>query len=75
VFSAYRQNLSAGGTCVRDSGSPGKSGAGCAVTAGAPTWLQYLWNSSMGSVSSPSAMATFGVFPAPASRIHQREVY
>jgi len=109
TFSAYQQNLAAGGTCVRDAGSPGQSGVGCAaaapgslaitanaaagnfnmhlqapgsgksgavtVTAGAPTWLQYLWNSSTGSVSSPSAMATFGVFPAPASRVHQREVY
>jgi hypothetical protein len=45
------------------------------VTAAAPAWLQYLWNSTSGSNSSPSAMATFGVFPAPASRVHQREVY
>jgi MSHA biogenesis protein MshQ len=109
AFSAYQQHLSAGQTCVRDSGTPGLSGAGCAasaggsiairanaaaggfnlhlsapgdgnygavtVTAGAPTWLQYLWNPTSGSNSSPFAMATFGVFPAPATRVYQREVY
>lgn len=33
AFSNYLQNLSAGETCVRDSGSPGVSGAGCAAAA------------------------------------------
>ncbi|MBS0393274.1 MAG: hypothetical protein JSR54_01545 [Proteobacteria bacterium] len=109
AFSAYQQNLSAGETCVRDSGSPGVSGQGCAtaagaslryratalagdfnlilaapgsgnsgaltVTAAAPSWLQYLWNAASGSNSNPAAMATFGVFPGPASRVYQREVY
>jgi hypothetical protein len=41
------------------------------VTATAPAWLQYTWGSSL----NPSAIATFGEFPAPASRVHQREVY
>lgn len=106
VFSNYQLNLSAGETCVRDTGSPGLSGQGCTaasgsyrasaaagdfnlilaapgsgnsgaltVTATAPAWLQYLWNASSGSNSSPSGMASFGVFPGPASRIYQREVY
>ena len=35
AFSAYQANLSAGETCVRDSGSPGGSGLGCAAAAGA----------------------------------------
>ena len=109
AFSSYQLNLSAGKTCVRDSGSPGLSGSGCAVaapasiaykaaaaagnfnlvlaapgagangaltvTAVAPAWLQYLWNTSAGVNSSPSGMATFGVFPGETSRIYQREVY
>ena len=33
ALSNYRLNLTAGKTCVRDSGSPGASGAGCAVAA------------------------------------------
>ncbi len=105
------QLTAAGQTCVRDSGSPGISGAGCAapaasrylpiawggpptppplgsfnlilaapgaghagtvsVTAAAPSWLQYNWGGSV----NPSGLATFGVFPGPASRVHQREVY
>ncbi len=105
AFSNYQLSLSAGETCVRDSGSPGTSGAGCSsaaaagiryrptavggnfnlylaapgsgnsgavtVTATAPAWLQYPWGSS----SNPVGVATFGVFPGPASRVHQREVY
>lgn len=107
-FSAYQMNLAAGKTCVRDSGTPGVSGAGCAaaaptatamlatasagnfnlylaapgagsngavtVTATAPAWLQYSWTSPA-VTSSPSALATFGIFPGPASRIYEREVY
>ena len=105
AFSNYRPNLAAGETCVRDTGSPGRSGVGCAapaapgvqyrssalagdfnlilaapgagnagassVTAAAPSWLQYQW----GSTFNPLGMATFGVFPGPSSRVHQREVY
>lgn len=105
AFSNYQLNLSAGKTCVRDSGSPGVSGAGCAaagpaseqyrstpsagnfnlnlaapgsgnagalsVTATAPAWLQYPWSGGQ----NPLGFATFGVFPGPASRIYQREVY
>ncbi|MGO9988123.1 MAG: DUF6701 domain-containing protein [Steroidobacteraceae bacterium] len=105
AFSNYQQNLTAGETCVLDTGNPGRSGVGCAapasagmqylspaaagnfnlilaapgagdtgalsVTATAPAWLQYNWGSSQ----NPSGMATFGVFPGPASRVHQREVY
>ncbi|HVS22974.1 MAG TPA: DUF6701 domain-containing protein, partial [Gammaproteobacteria bacterium] len=39
AFSAYTKNLSPGETCVRDSGSPGASGAGCA--AAAPVGQRY----------------------------------
>jgi MSHA biogenesis protein MshQ len=109
AFSNYLQNLAAGETCVRDTGSPGVSGAGCAaaaasslqydpvaiggafnlvlaapgsgnagavtVTATPPAWLLYPWNVGSGVNSAPSANATFGIFPGPASRIYQREVY
>lgn len=109
AFSAYQQNLSAGKTCVRDTGNPGLSGAGCAaasssaeqfrgsevsgsfnlwlaapgtgnsgavtVTATPPAWLQYLWNASSGTNSSPAGVATFGVFPGQTQRIYQKEVY
>ena len=109
AFSAYQANLSAGETCVRDSGSPGASGLGCAaaasaslryrstalagdfnlwlaapgsgnngavtVTANAPTWLKYLWSVSSGVAANPAGMASFGLFPGPASRVYQREVY
>jgi MSHA biogenesis protein MshQ len=44
------------------------------VTATAPSWLQYLWNTP-GSNSSPIGMATFGVFPGSPTRIYQREAY
>jgi MSHA biogenesis protein MshQ len=33
AFGNYQQNLNAGETCVRDSGSPGISGVGCAAAA------------------------------------------
>jgi MSHA biogenesis protein MshQ len=109
AFSNYLVNLKANQTCVRDTGSPGVSGAGCStagpsarefdafavagafnlylaapgagnsgavtVTATAPTWLQYLWYASPGTNSNPTGNATFGLFPGPASRIYQREVY
>ena len=106
AFSNYQGNMSAGKTCVRDSGSPGLSGVGCAVASGAyhasamlgdfnlvlaapgggnngavtvtataPAWLKYLWTVSSGTTSNPAGMATFGLFPGPASRIYQREVY
>jgi MSHA biogenesis protein MshQ len=106
-FSNYQLNLSAGETCVRDSGNPGVSGLGCAtaagsryratavagdfnlilaapgagnsgalsVTASAPVWLRFPWNQSSGTQTSPTGIATFGVFPGPASRVHEREVY
>ncbi len=52
--------------------APGTGDAGAVtVTAAAPTWLQYNW----GSFVIPLGMATFGVFPGPTSRVHQREVY
>jgi hypothetical protein len=106
AFSNYQLNLTAGETCVRDSGNPGASGLGCSapapaasqydpvasagnfnlnlaapgagdngslqVTATAPAWLQYAWGTGS---ANPTAIATFGEFPAPASRVHQREVY
>jgi MSHA biogenesis protein MshQ len=56
--------------------APGSGDNGAVtVTATAPTWLQYLWSASPGINSSPSANATFGVFPGPPARIYQREVY
>jgi MSHA biogenesis protein MshQ len=104
-LSGYQGNLTAGKTCVRDTGSPGLSGVGCSapaaassqyrptavngnlnlilaapgagnngalsVTAAAPSWLQYVWAAG----PNPIGIATFGEFPAPASRVHQREVY
>lgn len=39
AFSGYTENLNAGETCVRDSGAPGASAAGCA--AAAPLPLRY----------------------------------
>jgi hypothetical protein len=39
AFSGYTENLNAGETCVRDSGTPGASGMGCAVPA--PPALRY----------------------------------
>jgi hypothetical protein len=39
ALSGYTEGLSSGETCVRDSGSPGASGAGCAVPA--PLVLRY----------------------------------
>jgi MSHA biogenesis protein MshQ len=107
AFSHYQLNLNSGETCVRDTGSPGRSGIGCAVagsagstysataagggfnltlaapgagdsgavtvTATAPSWLQYPWIGA--AFTGPSALATFGVFPGPAARIYEREVY
>jgi MSHA biogenesis protein MshQ len=35
AFSSYTENLSAGDTCVLDSGAPGASGVGCAAVAAA----------------------------------------
>ncbi len=56
--------------------APGSGNAGAAtVTATAPAWLQYLWNTASGVSSNPVGIATFGVFPGPSSRIYQREVY
>jgi len=57
-------------------GAPGSGHNGAlTVTATAPLYLQYLWSQSVGSISNPAALATFGVFPGPAARIYQREVY
>ncbi len=56
--------------------APGSGNNGAVtVTAAAPAWLKYLWSASSGVASNPSGMATFGLFPGPASRIYQREVY
>jgi MSHA biogenesis protein MshQ len=108
-FSAYQGSLAAGETCVRDSGSPGASGAGCAapaalgiqfraaplagdfnlnlagpgagnsgtvtVTASTLSWLRYVWNAGTGVTTNPSALASFGIYPGPKTRIYQREVY
>jgi MSHA biogenesis protein MshQ len=56
--------------------APGSGNNGAVtVTATAPAWLKYLWSASSGVPSNPAAMATFGLFPGPSSRIYQREVY
>jgi hypothetical protein len=53
--------------------APGAGDNGAlSVTATAPAWLQYSWGAG---VVNPTGMGTFGEFPAPASRVHQREVY
>jgi len=52
--------------------APGAGNNGAlSVTATAPSWLQYSWGPS----SNPVGIGTFGEFPAPASRVHQREAY
>jgi MSHA biogenesis protein MshQ len=69
--SQYRASAAAGNFNLIFA-APGAGDAGAAtVTATAPSWLQYTWGSS----SNPLGMATFGVFPGPTSRVHQREVY
>jgi hypothetical protein len=56
--------------------APGAGNSGAAtVTVTAPAWLQFPWNAASGVYTGPSALATFGVFPGPASRIYEREVY
>jgi MSHA biogenesis protein MshQ len=108
-LSGFQAALAAGETCVRDTGSPGVSAAGCAapaaagsryratplagafnlnlaapgggnsgatvITATAPTWLQFDWNASTSGNENPTALASFGLFPGPSSRIFQREVF
>ena len=52
--------------------APGAGDNGAlSVTAIAPIWLEY----PSGAGVDPVGMATFGEFPAPASRVYQREVY
>jgi hypothetical protein len=52
--------------------APGAGNNGSvSVTAAAPAWLQYSWGTSL----NPTGIGTFGEFAAPASRVHQREVY
>jgi len=56
--------------------APGSGNAGAlTVTAIAPSWLQYLWSAGVGTNASPSALATFGLFPGSTHRVYQREVY
>jgi MSHA biogenesis protein MshQ len=57
ALSNYRLNLTSGKTCVRDSGSPGASGAGCAVAA--PPAIAYKATASSGNFNL--------VFAAPGS--------
>jgi hypothetical protein len=67
----YRANAAAGNFNLILA-APGAGHAGAAsITATAPSWLQYNWGGSV----NPLGLATFGVFPGPASRVHQREVY
>ncbi|MBS0614349.1 MAG: hypothetical protein JSS24_14335, partial [Proteobacteria bacterium] len=75
VAGGYQAPVSAGVFNLKLA-APGAGNSGSlSVTATAPVWLQYLWNASSGVNSNPSAQASFGVFPGPASRIYQREVY
>jgi hypothetical protein len=54
--------------------APGAGDNGAlSVTAIAPSWLLYTWSGGVN--GNPVGMGTFGEFPAPASRVHQREVY
>ena len=56
--------------------APGSGNDGAVtVTGTAPGWLKYLWSASSGTPSNPTGLAVFGLFPGPASRIYQREVY
>ncbi|MFO1426492.1 MAG: DUF6701 domain-containing protein [Steroidobacteraceae bacterium] len=56
--------------------APGAGNSGAVtVTASAPSWLRYTWTNAAGPAANPSAMATFGIFPGPAPRIYEREVY
>ena len=71
----YRATASAGDfNLVLAAPGAGNSGA-LNVTATAPTWLKYYWDQSSGLRSSPTGMATFGVFQGPPSRVYQREIY
>ena len=66
----YRASAAAGNyNLILAAPGAGNSGA-LSVTATAPSWLQY-----PSGTLSPIGMGTFGVFPGPTSRIHQREVY
>ncbi len=69
--SQYRPTAAAGNfNLILAAPGAGNSGA-LNVTAAAPSWLQYSW----GTTQNPLGMATFGIFPGPTSRVHQREVY
>lgn len=73
--SSYSATASAGNfNLILAAPGAGNSGA-LTVTATAPTWLQYLWNTASGANSNPTGMATFGIYPGSASRVYQREVY
>jgi hypothetical protein len=66
--------VAVGGNFNLNLAAPGAGDNGAlSVTAAAPNWLQYTWSGGVN--SSPVGMGTFGEFPAPASRVHQREVY
>jgi len=65
-------SVASGGAFNVQLAGPGAGNSGAlSVTATAPSWLQYAW----GGGTSPVGLGTFGVFPGPASRVHQREVY
>jgi MSHA biogenesis protein MshQ len=71
IASRYRA-VASGGNFNLYLAAPGAGDSGAlSVTATAPAWLQYSWSGS----SNPVGLATFGVFPGPAARVHQREVY
>ncbi len=56
--------------------APGAGNSGSlTVTATAPAWLRYDWNTGTAGVENPGGLASFGLFPGPASRIYQREIY
>ncbi|HQU14569.1 MAG: hypothetical protein B7Z66_04395 [Chromatiales bacterium 21-64-14] len=65
--------LSAGSGALTLS-APGAGKVGSVdVTGTVASWLQYDWNAS-GSLSNPSALASFGIFKAPNRVIYQREL-
>jgi MSHA biogenesis protein MshQ len=64
-----------GGSFNLNLAAPGSGNNGAVtVTATPGSWLLYPWTSSSTNTS-PSGIATFGIFPGPASRVYQREIY
>jgi hypothetical protein len=73
-LTAYKSPASSGNfNLVFAAPGSGFNGA-MTVTATAPAWLQYGWNSAVGN-SNPTGIGAFGMFSGQTSRVYQREVY